>query len=185
MKTVDFTRMEDGTVEDYTLLAEHEKKFLAGLPNRIVIALEKLKNSFSGYKIDRLEHCLQTATRALRDGADIDWIISSLIHDIGDDLAPLNHDSFAATIIAPYVREECRWVIKHHGIFQLKYYGEKIGLNPKESQKFKNHEHFAAAVNFCEKWDQTSFDPNYNTLPLDSFIPMIVEVFSREPWTFN
>ena len=67
MKTVNFTRMEDGTVEDYTLLAEHEKKFLVDLPDRIVSALEKLKNSFSGYKIDRLQHCLQTATRALRD----------------------------------------------------------------------------------------------------------------------
>ena len=99
MKTVNFTRMEDGTVEDYTLLAEHEKKFLVDLPYRIVSALEKLKNSFSGYKIDRLQHCLQTATRALRDDADIDWIVSSLIHDIGDDLAPLNHDSFAATCL--------------------------------------------------------------------------------------
>ena len=101
MKTVNFTRMEDGTVEDYTLLAELEKKFLVDLPDRIVSALEKLKDSFSGYKIDRLQHCLQTATRALRDDADIDWIVSSLIHDIGDDLAPLNHDSFAASVIAP------------------------------------------------------------------------------------
>lgn len=185
MKSVAFTKMEDGTIEDYSFLAKHEKEFILDLPNRIISSLEKLKDSFSGYKIDRLEHSLQTATRALRDKADIDWVVSALIHDIGDDLAPLNHDTLAASVVAPYVREECTWVIKHHGIFQLKYYGDKIGLNPEERQKFKNHPYYKSAVKFCEKWDQKSFDPNYDTLPLDYFKPMIIEVFSREAWVTN
>lgn len=183
MDTVSFTKMEDGTVEDYTFLAKHEHEFVQDLPNRIMKALEKLRDSFSGYKIDRLEHSLQTGTRAQRDGADIDWIVSALIHDLGDDLAPLNHDSLAAAILAPYVREECTWVVKHHGIFQYKYYADKIGLDPEARQKYKDSPHYEAAVKFCEKWDQKSFDPDYDTFPLEHFRPMVEEVFRREAWT--
>jgi len=182
MKTVTFTKMEDGTQEDYAFLAKHEAEFCAELPGRIMAALEGLRNSLSGYKIDRLEHSLQSASRAERDGADVDWIVSALIHDLGDDLAPLNHDSLAAAIIAPYVREECAWVVRHHGIFQFKYYGDKVGLDPEARQKYKDSPHFDAAVRFCERWDQTSFDPGYDTYDLEHFRPMVEEVFSREAW---
>lgn len=182
MKTVAFTKMSDGTEADYAFLAKHEAEFCAALPQRILKALIALKSSFSGYKIDRLEHSLQTATRAERDGADIDWIVSALVHDLGDDLAPLNHDTMAAAIIAPYVREECTWVLRHHGIFQYKYYADKIGLNPEERQKYSDNRHYDAAVRFCERWDQTSFDPDYDTLPLSHFAPMVEEVFGREAW---
>lgn len=182
MKTVSFIKMEDGSEDDYAFLARHEKTFVQDLPQRIIMALEKLRDSFSGYKIDRLEHSLQTATRAKRDGADIDWIVSALVHDLGDDLAPLNHDSLAAAILKPYVREECVWTVKHHGIFQYKYYADKIGLNPEARQKYKDNPHYDAAVKFCEKWDQKSFDPDYDTLPLEHFYSMIKQVFTREAW---
>ena len=99
MKTVSFIQMQDGTAQDYALLAKHEAEFAKDLPNRIMDRLAGLKDSLAGYKIDRLEHSLQTATRAERDGADVDWIACALIHDLGDDLAPLNHDSLAAAII--------------------------------------------------------------------------------------
>ena len=104
------------------------------------------------------------------------------MHDLGDDLAPLNHDSLAASIIAPYVRKECTWVVKHHGIFQYKYYADKIGLDPEARQKYKDNPHYDAAVRFCEQWDQTSFDPDYDTLPLEHFRLVVEEVFSREAW---
>jgi len=174
--------MQDGTSEDYAFLAKHEKKFAHDLPDRIMARLEALRDSLSGYKIDRLEHSLQTATRAERDSADVDWIVSALIHDLGDDLAPLNHDSLAAAIVAPYVREECAWVVKHHGIFQYKYYADKIGLDPEERQKYKDSPYFKAAEKFCRDWDQNSFDPNYDTLPLEHFRPMVEEVFRRPAW---
>ncbi len=183
METVSFTKMSDGTTEEYEFLAKHEAEFVANLPNRIMNALEGLRNSLSGYKIDRLEHSLQTATRAERDGADVDWIVSALIHDIGDDLAPLNHDSLAANILRPYVREECAWVVQHHGIFQYKYYADKIGLDPDAREKFKDNPHYDAAVKFCERWDQKSFDPDYETLDLEHFRPMVEKVFGREAWT--
>lgn len=183
METVSFTKMSDGTEEDYAFLARHEAEYAKELPNRIMQALEGLRNSLAGYKIDRLEHSLQTATRAERDGADTDWIVSALVHDIGDDLAPFNHDSLAANILRPYVREECAWVVQHHGIFQFKYYADKVGLNPDEREKYKDSPHYDAAVRFCERWDQTSFDPDYDTHDLEYFRPMVEEVFTREAWT--
>lgn len=182
MQTVSFTKMSDGTQQDYAFLAKHEAEFCAKLPDRIMLALEKLRDGFSGYKIDRLDHSLQTATRAERDGADIDWIVSALLHDLGDDLAPQNHDSYAASILKPYVREECFWVVMHHGIFQYKYYADKIGLDPEARQKYAGHIHFDAAVRFCERWDQTSFDPDYDTYSLEHFRPMVESVFSRPAW---
>ncbi len=182
MDTVSFTKMSDGTEEDYAFLAAHEAEYAKELPNRIMDALAGLRNSLAGYKIDRLEHSLQSATRAERDGADIDWIVSALVHDIGDDLAPYNHDSLAANILRPYVREECAWVVQHHGIFQYKYYADKVGLDPEARQKFAGHEHFDAAVMFCERWDQTSFDPDYDTFELEHFRPMVEEVFTRKAW---
>ncbi len=183
MKTVSFTKMSDGTEDDYAFLAKHEAEYAKGLPNRIMSALEGLRNSLAGYKIDRLEHSLQTATRAERDGADVDWIVSALVHDIGDDLAPFNHDSLAANILRPYVREECAWVVQHHGIFQYKYYADKIGLDPDARDKYKDHPNYNAAVRFCEKWDQTSFDPDYESFDLEHFRPMVEAVFTREAWS--
>lgn len=185
MKYVSFTDMASGTAQDYAFLAEHESAFCAALPDRILAALEGLRSSFSGYKIDRLEHSLQTASRALRGGADIDWVVCALVHDLGDDLAPLNHDSLAASIVAPYVRAECTWVLKVHGIFQYKYYADKIGLDPEARQKYAGHEHYDKAVHFCGHWDQASFDPDYDTLPLSHFAPMVREVFSRPAWNEN
>lgn len=182
METVSFIKMSDGTEEDYALLAKHEEDYAKELPDRIMNALADLRNSLAGYKIDRLEHSLQTATRAERDGADIDWIVSALVHDLGDDLAPFNHDSMAAAILKPYVRAECTWVVRHHGIFQYKYYADKIGLNPDEREKYKDSPFYDAAVKFCERWDQTSFDPNYNTFNLEHFRPMVEEVFTRKAW---
>ncbi|MFO1040087.1 MAG: HD domain-containing protein [Geminicoccaceae bacterium] len=183
MRTVEFKAMKDGTREDYALLAAYEKEHLAGLGDRILAALAPLAQSFPGYKVTRLEHSLQTASRALRDGADTDWIVTALLHDIGDDLAPYNHDSMAATILQPYVREECAWVLRHHGLFQLVYYGHHVGLDPNARDKHRGHPCYDAAVTFCERWDQAAFDPDYPTLPLETFEPLVREVFAREAWS--
>ncbi|WP_409433007.1 HD domain-containing protein [Litorimonas sp. RW-G-Af-16] len=182
MDTVSFTQMADGTAEDYAFLAKHEAEFAYALPDRIMRALEGLRDSLAGYKIDRLTHSLQCATRAERDGADIDWVVSVLVHDLGDDLAPLNHDSFAAAILRPYVRDECAWVVQHHGIFQYPYYANKVGLDPDAHLKFKDHPYFDAAVKFCRDWDQASFDPDYDTYPLEHFRGMVETVFRRPAW---
>jgi len=182
MQTVSFTRMSDGTKADYDLLAREEEKFVAGLADRILDHLKQLDQSAGGYQISRLDHSLQSATRAEDDGADLDWVVTALLHDIGDMLAPMNHDTMTAAILAPYVREECSWTLRHHGLFQLKYYGAHVGQDPDGRDKYRDHPNYAACVAFCERWDQTSFDPAYPTRPLEHFAPMVRQVFARTAW---
>jgi predicted HD phosphohydrolase len=182
--TVTFTQMKDGTRADYMLLREGEHRHVAKTADRLLLELERQgKESFEGYQVTRLDHALQSATRALRDGADIDWIVAALLHDIGDGLAPQNHDRFAAEIVRPFLREECVWVVEHHGAFQMIYYAHHFeGWNPNERDRYSGHPYFDACAAFCERWDQTSFDPGYNSLSLSDFAPMVRKVFARRPY---
>ncbi len=179
---VDFTQMKDGTAEEYAFLTKHEVAHTKGTADRLLDALVELDEGLSGYKITRLGHSLQSATRAVRDGADIDWIVSTLLHDIGDIYAPYNHDEYAATILRPFVREQCSWCVQTHGDFQMVYYGHHVGGNPDKRDRFKGHIYFDDCAEFCERWDQSSFDPDYDTLPLAYFRDMVREVFARTPY---
>ena len=180
MKTVSFSQMKDGTKEDYEFLGELEKPHLAATADRLLRELATQEDeTLTGYKVTRLEHALQSATRAYREGADIDWVVSALLHDIGDGLAPQNHDKFAAEILRPFVREECAWVVANHGLFQTYYYGHHYGWDRNERDVLKEHPSYQACVDFCERWDQTSFDPEYSSESLEFFAPMVREVFAR------
>lgn len=182
METVKFTQMKDGDREDYEFLTRHETEFAAGTADRLMAAMVDLDQSLSGYKITRLGHSLQSATRAWRAGADIDWVVSTLLHDIGDIYAPYNHDEYAAAIIRPFVREQCSWVVEKHGDFQLLYYGEHVGADPQKRQAYQDSPYYSDCAEFCEHWDQSSFDPEYESLPLDFFAPMVREVFARKAY---
>ena len=182
-KTVKFVEMKDGDKEDYLLLQELEKPYLKMTPNRIIEELKRQGDvSLEGYKITRLEHGLQSGTRALRAGADLDWIVGALLHDIGDGLAPQNHDRMSAEVVRPYVREEVSWVIEHHGIFQMIYYAHHYGWDKNARDRFKDNIYFKSCSDFCERWDQSCFDPSYNSEPLETFEPMIKEVFTRKAY---
>ena len=182
MKQVKFVQMKDGDKEDYEFLIKHEVEHTKGTADRLIKALVELDEGLSGYKITRLGHSLQSATRAWHDGADIDWIVSALLHDIGDIYAPYNHDEYAASILRPFVREQCSWVVEKHGIFQMIYYGEHVGSNPRKRDKYIENIYFKDCSDFCEFWDQKSFDPDYDTKPIGFFIPLVREVFSRKPY---
>ena len=182
MEHVNFTQMKDGTREEYEFLTKHEVDHTKGTADRLLRALVELDEGLSGYKITRLGHSLQSATRAHRDGADIDWVVSALLHDIGDIYAPYNHDEYAAAILRPFVREQCTWCVETHGDFQMIYYGHHVGANPNKRDRFAGHKYFDDCATFCERWDQSSFDPDYDTLDLDFFRPMVREVFARTPY---
>ena len=184
MPEVSFSQMIDGTSADYEMLAELEQDHVSTLPDRILKSLEGLADGLVGYKIDRLQHSLQSATRAEADGASLDWIVAALVHDIGDELAPMNHSEFAASLLRPYVSEEITWVIEKHGLFQSYYYAHHLGMDRNGRDRYRNHPYYDACVRFCERWDQSSFDPDYPTKPLDYFAPMVHEVFSR-PVSFD
>jgi len=183
-ETVTFTRMADGTREDYQLLSRYEEEYARGLPGRLLEALAKLAHSIGGYQVTRLEHSLQGATRALRDGRDEDYVVAVLLHDIGDDLAPHSHSELAAAILRPYVSEKLYWIVKHHGVFQMVYYAHHLGGDRNAREHFRDHLWYDDAVEFCELYDQNCFDPDYDSLPLDHFAPLLARVFGR-PARFN
>jgi predicted HD phosphohydrolase len=180
---VRFTRLTDATRAEWHFLRQHELQFLRGLPDRLLAELKRLDDgdSIQGYQVSRLGHSLQTATRAEADGADVEMVVAALIHDIGDGLAAINHSQVAAAIIEPYVREEVTWVVKMHGLFQMQYYAHFFDLDNQGHLAYRDHPWFESCQRFCERWDQTAFDPAYPTKPLEYFEPMLREVFSRTP----
>ena len=183
METAKFVQMKDGTKEDYLLLEKHEKKYIEGTADRLIKFMSGLSNTLEGYQITRLEHSLQSATRALNDKANDEMVVATLLHDIGDELAPLNHSEYAAAVLKPYVSEKTHWIIEKHGEFQMYYYAHHLGGNRNQRDKYKGHKYYKDTVDFCENWDQKSFDPNFKSLPLKEFEPMVKKIFSRKPYS--
>jgi len=183
MSTVKFTEMKHGSKDDYLLLDRYEQEYINNTANRIIKFMSGLNSTLEGYKITRLEHSLQAATRALNDKASEEMIVAALLHDIGDELAPLNHSEYAASVLKPFVSEKTHWIVEKHGEFQMYYYAHHLGGNRNQRDKYKDHKYYVDALNFCEKWDQTSFDPNFNSLKLKDFEPLIRNIFSRKPHT--
>ena len=182
MSTVKFTEMKNGTKGDYLLLDKYEQEYINKTADRIIKFMSGLNSTLEGYKITRLEHSLQTATRALNDKASEEMIVAALLHDIGDELAPLNHAEYAATVLKPYVSKKTHWIVEKHGEFQMYYYGHHLGKDRNLRDKYKGHEYYKDTLMFCENWDQTSFDPNFKSLSLKDFAPSVKKIFSRKPF---
>jgi len=183
MKKVKFTQMKDGTKDDNLLLEKHEKKFIEETPSRILKYMSSLTSTLEGYQVSRLEHSLQSATRALHDKAEDEMIVAALLHDIGDELAFHNHSEFAAAVLKPYVSEKTHWIIEKHGEFQMYYYAHHLGDNRNQRDKYKGHKYYEDTLKFCENWDQKSFDPNYKSLTLKDFEPYVKRIFSKTPYS--
>jgi predicted HD phosphohydrolase len=185
MNVASFTRMEDGTREDFQFISRQFHAHVADtLVDNLFVNLKRMQGPTLGYKIDRYQHSLQSATRALRDQASEELVVAALLHDVGDVIAPENHSEVAAAILRPYVSEETWWIVKHHGVFQGYYFWEHIDLDPNSRERYRGQEHFQACADFCEKWDQNCFDPDYDSLPLETFEPMVRRVFAevRSPY---
>ena len=182
MKKVNFTEMKNGSREDYELLEMYEKNFERKTADRLIKYLASQTTTLEGYQITRLEHSLQAATRAYKNGESEEMVVATLLHDIGDDLAPMNHSQYAASIIRPYVSEKTYWIILHHGLFQTYYSAHHLGGDRNARDKFKEHKYYQDTVDFCEKYDQSSFDPNYKSMSLEEFEPMVKKIFDRKPF---
>jgi len=181
-ETVAFTRMDEGTYEDYQLLDRLYKKLDHELVGNVIGLLNRLKGDKLGYKIDRYDHSLQSATRALRDGADEETVVVALLHDIGDTVAPHNHSDLAAAVLQPYISADNHWLVQHHGIFQGYYYFHHCGGDRFARDRYRGHPVFERTALFCERYDQNSFDPNYDTLPIDAFMQMVHRILARAPF---
>jgi predicted HD phosphohydrolase len=179
MDTVSFRRMDEATAEDYELLDRYEQDMLERLPDRMLEAVEALGESYSGYKVTRKEHSLQSATRAFRDERSEEYVVAALLHDVGDILAPHTHGEMMNAVLKPFVSEEICWVVSHHGVFQEYYYGHLTGGDPNARERYRGHPWFDACAEFCERYDQNCFDPDYESLPLEFFEPLVRRVFAE------
>ncbi len=174
-----FVRMQDSTREDWQTIGGEFMQFAGGLPERVVKHLQILEGDYGGFPIDRYTHSLQTATRALRDGRDDEYVVCALLHDIGDTLGSFNHPDIAAAILKPFVTEENLWMVQHHGIFQGHYFFHHIGLDRDMRDNFKQSPHYDRTAEFCELYDNPAFDATAETLPIAEFMPMLQRVMAQ------
>jgi predicted HD phosphohydrolase len=181
-RVVSFTQMKHGSKEDYELLEEYEAAYCRELPERLLASLRALANSLGGYQVSRLEHSLQSATRAHAAGENEELIVAALLHDMGDELAPHSHSELAAAVLRPFVSPKTYWIIKHHGEFQMYYYAHLLGGDRNARDRFAGHPWFDEAARFCEDYDQNCFDPAFESKPLEFFEPYLRSVFARQPW---
>lgn len=151
------------------------------VPERILNQLRLLEPIVEGMEINQLEHSLQTATRAERDGADLDIVVAALVHDIGKTISNANHPAIAAEMVRPWLSKEAYWVIRVHQDFQGIHYFARVGLDPMMRLKHKDHPCYELAERFVDGWDNMAFDPDYDSYPLEHFEPQVIEVFSRPP----
>jgi predicted HD phosphohydrolase len=173
-----FTAMTEGTREDWAIISGHFMPFAGKVADRVLDHLRLLDGDYGGFPVDRLEHSLQTATRAHRDGRDEDYVVMALLHDIGDTLGSFNHPDVAAAIVKPFVSEELHWICAQHGVFQGYYFFHHLGLDRELRENFRGHPHFEACAEFCEKYDQAAFDPAYESAPLSFFEPIVRRVMA-------
>lgn len=177
-----FTQMDDATPEEITrIFANANEGMHAALLPNLLQQLDALKGPTFGYRVDRYEHSLQSATRAAAEGADDDLVVAALLHDIGDNLGPSQHAEVAATILQPYLSEEATWVVRHHTVFQTYHWGRQYGIDPDARDRYRDHPYFEACAHFCAAWDQASFDDAYDTAPIEELMPVLERVFSRRP----
>ncbi|MBY0421654.1 MAG: hypothetical protein K2Q06_05065 [Parvularculaceae bacterium] len=173
-----FRSMDEGSQEDWSIIASEFGPFAVQGGKRVLDHLRLLEGDCGGFPIDRLTHCLQTATRAHRDGRDEEYVVCALLHDIGDTLGAFNHPDIAAAILKPFVSEANLWMVEKHGIFQGYYFFHYLGMDRDMREAFRGHPHFQHTAEFCEKYDQTAFDPSYDTMPLSAFEPMVMKLFA-------
>lgn len=173
-----FHAMTDGTPEDWAIIAKASMEFGRDLPTRLIAHLKLLQGDCGGFAVDRLEHSLQTATRAYQDGKDEEYVVCALLHDIGDILGPRNHADIAAAIVQPFVSEENHWMVAQHAIFQGYYFFDHLGLDKNMREQFRGHPSFEKTAQFCHIYDQPAFDPAFKSMPLEAFEPMLQRVMS-------
>ena len=183
MKKVSFTEMKKGTKDDYQLLEKLESQYERKTADRVLKYLASQTSTLEGYQVTRLEHALQAATRAYKNDESEEMVVATLLHDLGDELAPMNHSEYAASILKPYVSEKTHWIVEKHGEFQMYYYAHHLGGDKNRRDKYKDHKYFQDTIDFCEKYDQNSFDPKYKSLPLEFFKPIVKKIFSRKPYS--
>ncbi len=179
MPRATFRTMAESTAEDWRRALAGAERFRHAFVDRVLEQMRALGTDDGGFAVDRLEHCLQTATRAQRAGRDEEYVVCALLHDIGDLMCPSNHADMAAVMLKPYVSEANHWMVANHTIFQGYYYFHHLGLDRDLREQFRGHPHFEHTAQFCHLYDQNSFEPGFDTLPLEAFEPALRRVLDQ------
>lgn len=174
-----FCAMSEGTVEDWTKISVAKKQYNRGLPDRILGHLKMLEGEAWGFPVDRFTHSLQSGTLAHRAGMDEEYVVCALLHDIGYTVGPHNHSNVAATILQPFVSARNLWMIARHNIFEGYYFYQYFGRDRNAREQFRGHPCFEQTAHFCEAFDQTAFESEFDTMPLEAFVPMVHRVLGR------
>jgi predicted HD phosphohydrolase len=174
----EFTAMTEGTQQDWSRIAEAAFEFYPGLAGRVTQHLRLLDGDFGGFRVDRLTHSLQTATRAYRADRDDEYVACALLHDIGDTLGSFNHADIAAAVVKPFVNDAHHWMVEQHAVFQGYYFFHFLGLDRDLRDQFAGHEHYDLTAEFCADFDQPAFDPDYPTMALEEFEPLLSSFFA-------
>jgi predicted HD phosphohydrolase len=174
--------MDESTAEQWGVIGTESFKNQSRVADRVLGMLESLSDIVDGFATDQLTHCLQTATLAERAGADEEVVVAALCHDIGKAVSVPNHPRIAAEILRPYVRDEVYKMILVHQDFQGRHYYQHFGGDPDAREKHRDEltsNEWTLAEQFADEWDQIAFDPDYDTLPLSHFEPLVRKVFAQ------
>ncbi|MDB4817993.1 phosphohydrolase [Acidimicrobiales bacterium] len=175
-----FTSFEESTAEDWAKIIPQISVTQSLVADRVIGLMRELETDHGGFPVSRLEHSLQTATRAERDNRDDEYILCALIHDVGDTLAPFNHPAIAAAIVKPFVSEANHFMVKNHGEFQGYYFWDYIGMDGNAREQFRDSPHFDYTEEFCRLYDQTAFDATYKSNPLEHYEPLIRQLLKAD-----
>ena len=173
-----FARMDESTREQWGHIARESIDDWANVPDRILGQLRALSGITNGFAVDQLTHVCQTAARAERAGADKEVVVAALCHDMAKAVSEPNHPAVAAALLKPYVRDDVVWMVEVHQDFQGRHYYGFMGKDPEARQQYVGHPAYELAERFADEWDQTSFDPDYDTPSLEHFEPLVREIFS-------
>ncbi|MDP2379712.1 MAG: HD domain-containing protein [Pseudohongiella sp.] len=174
-----FKNFKESTLEDWQIIGKAFNEFASDLPTRVIKHLELLKGDCGGFPVDRFEHCLQTATRAHDGGEDEEYVVVALLHDIGDTLGTYDHGEIAAAILKPFVSEANHWLLRHHQIFQGYDYFHHLGGDRDMRDKYADSPYYDYTKRFCDIYDGKAFDPEFESKPLEFFLPMVQRVMAR------
>lgn len=176
-----FTRSDASSAPDWEIIHAAARAQQAAVPRTVMNMLSTMSTLYVGSGISRLTHNLQTATRAMRANASDETVLIALMHDAGEVVSGTNHAEVAAALLRPYVSSASYYIVRTHMEFQLKHYGDEILLPTDMRDRYADQPWYTQAAVFSDAFDQMAFDPDYDTLPLAEFEPLVQQFFGRVP----
>jgi predicted HD phosphohydrolase len=177
-----FTSLTTATAADWQKVMSEERAIPHARHVRELLLLllkQQRDDDCFGVPVNGYQHCLQTTTRVLEAGESEELIVCSLFHDVGEKMAPFSHGAVIADILQPFISERNEWMLRHHPVFQQYHFLEHPGIDRHAREAFRGSPHFDYTARYCEIYDQNSFDPDFPTLPLEHFEPIVEAFFSR------